>query len=270
MNPFNRTAGLLLAESKLIPETRVLAPASAVLQGLLDDAPADQFTLAWLLGHLHRRSFGFIMLLLALVAMLPGISYVAGLLLLVPALEMIAGRVAPVFPRRIAARPLPTRHLDRVVEPGHSGSEVSREGDPSALAHAVGGYQTCGRRRSAAADRAAAARAGANDPSRAGFGDRDDLTGLPRGGRSSCSRSRFSSPSLSWQSRGWRSGKWSWAPSGLADLGFRAPPRSKPYICAQTAPAARYVENAGPKGTLDLSTFFPFLLPSSRPSLPFF
>jgi hypothetical protein len=115
MNPFNRTAGLLLAESKLIPETRVLAPASAVLQGLLDDAPADQFTLAWLLGHLHRRSFGFIMLLLALVAMLPGISYVAGLLLAVPALEMIANRVAPFFPRRIAAYPLPTRHLDRVL-----------------------------------------------------------------------------------------------------------------------------------------------------------
>jgi hypothetical protein len=115
MKPFNRTAGLLLAESKLTPETRVLAPASTVLQGLLDDAPADQFTLAWLLGHLHRRSFGFIMLLLALVAMLPGISYVAGLLLAVPALEMIAGRVAPVFPRRIATRPLPTRHLAGVV-----------------------------------------------------------------------------------------------------------------------------------------------------------
>ncbi len=115
MNPFNRTAGLLLAESKLIPETRVLAPASAVLQGLLDDAPADQFTLAWLLGHLHRRSFGFIMLLLALVAMLPGISYVAGLLRLVPALEMIANRLAAFFPRRIAAHPLPTRHLDRVL-----------------------------------------------------------------------------------------------------------------------------------------------------------
>ena len=115
MNPVNRTAGLLLAESKLIPETRVLAPASAVLQGLLDDTPAGQFTLAWLLGHLHRRSFGFIMLLLALVAMLPGISYVAGLLLLVPALEMIANRVAPFFPRRIAAHPLPTRHLDRVL-----------------------------------------------------------------------------------------------------------------------------------------------------------
>jgi hypothetical protein len=115
MKPFNWTVRHPLAESKLTPETRVLTPASAVLQGLLDDAPADQFTLAWLLSHLHRRSFGFIMLLLALVAMLPGISYVAGLLLAVPALEMIAGRVAPVFPRRIATRPLPTRHLARVM-----------------------------------------------------------------------------------------------------------------------------------------------------------
>jgi hypothetical protein len=115
MKPFNWSARLPFAETKLTPETRVLAPASTVLQGLLDDAPADQFTLAWLLDHLHRRSFGFIMLLLALVAMLPGISYVAGLLLAVPALEMIAGRVAPVFPRRTATRPLPMRHLARAV-----------------------------------------------------------------------------------------------------------------------------------------------------------
>jgi hypothetical protein len=115
MKTFNWTARLPLAHSKLAPESRVLSPASAVLQELLDDAPADQFTLAWLLGRLHRRSFGFIMLLLALVAMLPGISYVAGLLLAVPSLEMIAGCVAPVFPRRIATRPLPTRHLARVV-----------------------------------------------------------------------------------------------------------------------------------------------------------
>jgi hypothetical protein len=92
MKPFNRTAGLLLAESKLTPETRVLAPASTVLQGLLDDAPADQFTLAWLLGHLQRRSFGFIMLLL------PGISYVAGLLLAVPAIGDDCGPRRPCHP----------------------------------------------------------------------------------------------------------------------------------------------------------------------------
>jgi hypothetical protein len=90
-------------------------PTSAVLQGLLDDPPADHFTLGWLLGQLHRRSFGIIMLLLALIAVAPGVSMVAGLLLAVPALEMIAGRVAPVFPRRIATRPLPTLHLAHVI-----------------------------------------------------------------------------------------------------------------------------------------------------------
>jgi hypothetical protein len=67
------------------------------------------------MGSLHKRSFGIIMLLLALAAMAPGVSMVVGLLLAIPAFQMIAGRAGPVFPRRIAARPLPTCHLDRVV-----------------------------------------------------------------------------------------------------------------------------------------------------------
>jgi hypothetical protein len=56
------------------------------------------------------------MLLLALVAMAPGVSIVAGLLLMIPALQMIAGQPAPISPRRIAARPLPTRHLALLVQ----------------------------------------------------------------------------------------------------------------------------------------------------------
>jgi hypothetical protein len=56
------------------------------------------------------------MLLLALVAMAPGVSIVAGLLLMIPALQMIAGQPAPISPRRIAARPLPTRHLAALVQ----------------------------------------------------------------------------------------------------------------------------------------------------------
>jgi hypothetical protein len=96
-------------------KSRALTPASVVLQGLLDKAPADHFTLAWLLDHLHGRSFGFIVLILALIAMVPGISMVAGVLLMITALEMITGRAAPVFPRGVASRSLPTRHLSRVV-----------------------------------------------------------------------------------------------------------------------------------------------------------
>jgi hypothetical protein len=53
---------------------------------------------------------------LAIIAIAPGISIVGGLLLLIPAFQMIAGRAAPVFPRWIADRPLPTKHLGALVQ----------------------------------------------------------------------------------------------------------------------------------------------------------
>jgi hypothetical protein len=87
-----------------------------VLPRLHDEVPTDHFTLGWLMGSLHKRSFGIIMLLLALVAMAPGVSVVAGLLLMIPAFQMVVGNPAPVFPRRIATHLLPTRHLAALVQ----------------------------------------------------------------------------------------------------------------------------------------------------------
>jgi len=97
-------------------EVRTFLPASVVLQELHEAAPADQFTLRWLMGRLQKQSFGLIMLLLAIITVAPGISILGGLLLLIPAFQMIAGRSAPVFPRWIADRPLPTKHLGAVVQ----------------------------------------------------------------------------------------------------------------------------------------------------------
>ena len=68
------------------------------------------------MDRLQNQSFGLITLVLAIVAIAPGISIVGGLLLLIPAFQMIAGRAAPVFPRWIADRPLPTKHLGAVVQ----------------------------------------------------------------------------------------------------------------------------------------------------------
>ena len=51
------------------------------------------------MNRLDKQSFGLIMLLLAIVAAAPGISILGGLLLLIPAVQMIAGRSAPIFPR---------------------------------------------------------------------------------------------------------------------------------------------------------------------------
>lgn len=56
------------------------------------------------------------MLLLALAATIPGVSIVAGLLLMIPAFQMIADNAAPIFPRRIAGRPFPTRHLKALMD----------------------------------------------------------------------------------------------------------------------------------------------------------
>jgi hypothetical protein len=96
-------------------DSGVLVPASEALEQMLDGLPPDHFTLKWLSGYLQRRSFGLIVLVLALIAMIPGVSYIAGLLLFAPAIEMIMGKSAPNFPRRIANYPLPTRQLALTV-----------------------------------------------------------------------------------------------------------------------------------------------------------
>ena len=90
-------------------------PTSVVLQDLLDHAPADQFTIRWLLDRLNRHAFGIVILLLALVGMMPGICVLVAIVLLIPASEMIAGHVVPIFPGWLADRPLPTRYLTNAV-----------------------------------------------------------------------------------------------------------------------------------------------------------
>ena len=97
------------------PNGRTSTHTSVVLQRLYDGAPIDHFTLGWIMASLRKRSFGMIMLLLSLAAVVPGVSIVAGLLLMIPAFQMVAGRSAPLFPRRIANRQLPTRHLVALV-----------------------------------------------------------------------------------------------------------------------------------------------------------
>jgi hypothetical protein len=89
---------------------------SVLLQRLHDSLPKGHFTLGWLMESLQKRSFGMIILLLAVVAIAPGSSIVAGLLLLIPVYQMMAGRSAASFPRFISARPLPTRHLAALMQ----------------------------------------------------------------------------------------------------------------------------------------------------------
>jgi len=90
-------------------------PTSAVLEDLLHRAPADYVTLDWLVHELQERSFGIVMLLMALVALLPGGSIFIGVLLTYPAMQMILARESPTLPAFLAARRISTPRLSNVV-----------------------------------------------------------------------------------------------------------------------------------------------------------
>ena len=90
-------------------------PTSTILQNLLLHAPDETVSLDWLMRHLGRRSFGIILLLLGLLGCLPGVSAVAGVLIAIPAYQMIVARTAPAFPRFFASRTFKKQRLASVL-----------------------------------------------------------------------------------------------------------------------------------------------------------
>jgi hypothetical protein len=102
--------------SELKHQQSAFIGASSLLQKVHDEAPSGHFTLKWLLTSLRDQSYGALILLLSIVSAAPGISLVGGLLLLVPSIQMIAGRPVPIFPQWIETRLLPTDKLCRVLE----------------------------------------------------------------------------------------------------------------------------------------------------------
>nr|WP_221939188.1 exopolysaccharide biosynthesis protein [Mycobacterium sp. KBS0706] len=131
-------------------------PTSALLDGLLHDADAERVTLGWLVDRLGDRSFGLVMLLLALLGAMPGASAIVAPLLAILAVQMMLGHAGPGLPpaRRRAQRadPGPGAHS----RPCRAGAARRRGLHPSALADAVRDDEARGRPGGAAARHAAA------------------------------------------------------------------------------------------------------------------
>jgi hypothetical protein len=83
-------------------------PTSAIIENLLGKAPGDFVTLDWLIGELRERSFGIVLLVMALIALIPGGSTFIGFLLVYPAIQMMLARPGPTLPRFIAERRIAT------------------------------------------------------------------------------------------------------------------------------------------------------------------
>lgn len=91
-------------------------PTSMALEAMLDAMLAKRrVTLNWLLERLGDRSFGIVLLLLAILGLLPGMSAIVGILLMVPAMQMILARGRPIFPDRVGERHFEADRLAKVI-----------------------------------------------------------------------------------------------------------------------------------------------------------
>jgi len=102
---------LRVEEARLSPHV----PTSVALMRLLDDAPADRVSLAWLISRLGKRSFGFLMLIVATLGLAPAVAMLAMLLLPFPAIQMVLGHERPSLPHFLAKRSIPTQRLSRLA-----------------------------------------------------------------------------------------------------------------------------------------------------------
>ena len=86
---------------------------SGLLKRLIDEAPKDNVDLDWLLGHLQKRAFGLLLLILAIAILVPGLGIIASIAIAYPAVEMMLGRDRPSLPRYLTKRAIATQRFTK-------------------------------------------------------------------------------------------------------------------------------------------------------------
>jgi hypothetical protein len=104
------------AGTLLTPNAARRTPVSALLEQLKHDVPDNRVTFGWLIDYLRARSPEVLILFLALIGVLPGISLPVGILIAILSLALMStapGRVLPAF---IASQRLPSARLVHAIE----------------------------------------------------------------------------------------------------------------------------------------------------------
>lgn len=89
---------------------------SVHLSRMLDRAEGTRVSIGWLITELGERSFGLTLLVMAILALLPGASTIVGLLIAWPAIQLILGHDTAALPRAMARRQIEVERLARVIE----------------------------------------------------------------------------------------------------------------------------------------------------------
>jgi hypothetical protein len=88
---------------------------SALLISLTAEAPPGRTGIGWFVSKLENRSFGLLVMVMAIIGLTPGIASLSGFLLAIPSIEMILGRESPTLPAFLAKRSISTPHFARWV-----------------------------------------------------------------------------------------------------------------------------------------------------------
>jgi hypothetical protein len=81
---------------------------SDLLKKIIAEAPDGTVDLDWILGHLQKRAFGLLLLILAIANLVPGLGIVASVAIAFPAVEMMFARDRPTLPHFLRKRSFPT------------------------------------------------------------------------------------------------------------------------------------------------------------------
>lgn len=73
-------------------------------------------SIGWLIAELGERSFGLTLLLMAVIALIPGVSTIVGLLIAWPSIQLILGHGKASLPQALARREIQVERLTRVIE----------------------------------------------------------------------------------------------------------------------------------------------------------
>lgn len=96
-------------------EAGIYVPTSVQLSKMLDRAGDSHVSVGWLMEQLAGRSFGLTLVVMAVIAFLPGASTIVGVLVAWPAVQMVLGHEGAVLPRFIARRKIPVDRLAAIV-----------------------------------------------------------------------------------------------------------------------------------------------------------
>jgi hypothetical protein len=84
---------------------------SALLIRVLALLPEPEVRIGDVVRNLSRRSFGGLLVILAALAVLPGVSFFAGLAMVLPGIQMALGLNVPILPKFIRARKINTADI---------------------------------------------------------------------------------------------------------------------------------------------------------------